>query len=74
MEMGKQVIILYAAINGYLDDIEVEKLATFETDFHRFMESGHPEIGVTISREKDISSETEEALKAAIQEFKRGRA
>ncbi len=74
METEKQVMILYAAINGYLDDVAVEQLAAFETDFHRFMESGHPEIGVTIAREKDISSETEEALKASIAEFKRGRA
>ncbi|MFC1921196.1 F0F1 ATP synthase subunit alpha [Chloroflexota bacterium] len=74
METEKQVMILYAGINGYLDDIEVEQLAAFETDFHRFMEAGHPEIGVTISREKDISTETEEALKASIEEFKKGRA
>ena len=74
METEKQVMILYAAINGYLDDVAVEQLAAFETDFHRFMESGHPEIGVTIAREKDINSETEDALKAAIEAFKRGRA
>ncbi len=74
MEIEKQVMILYAAINGYLDDVAVEQLTAFEADFHRFMESGHHEIGVTIAREKDISAETEDALKAAIEEFKRGRA
>ncbi|MFC1864525.1 F0F1 ATP synthase subunit alpha [Chloroflexota bacterium] len=73
MLIEKQVMILYAAINGYLDDIAVEKLASFETDFHRFMESSHPEIGGAIIKEKDISSDTEEALKAAVGEFKQGR-
>jgi len=73
MQVEKQVMILYAAINGYLDDIAVEQLAAFEVDFHRFMESSHPEIGGTIAKEKDISAETEEALKAAIAEFKQGR-
>ncbi len=73
MPMEKQVIILYAAINGYLDDIAVEQLAAFEVDFHRFMETSHPEVGRAIAKEKDISAETEEALKAAITEFKRGR-
>ena len=67
-------MILYAAINGYVDNIEVEQLAAFEADFHRFMESSHPEIGVTINREKDINTEIEEALKASIEEFKKGRA
>ena len=73
MPIEKQVLILYAAINGYLDDIAVDQLAAFEVDFHRFIEANHPEIGGAIAREKEISSETEEALKAAIGEFKQGR-
>ncbi len=73
MSVENQVVILYAAINGHLDDIAVEQLAAFEVDLHRFMEANHPEIGATIAREKDISTETEEALKAAIAAFKQGR-
>ncbi|MFC2015088.1 F0F1 ATP synthase subunit alpha [Chloroflexota bacterium] len=74
MSMEKQVMILYAAINGYLDDIAVDQLAAFEDDFHRFMKTSHPEIAGAIAREKDISSETEETFKTAITEFKQGRA
>ncbi len=72
MPVAKQVMILYAAINGYLDDIAVDKVATFEINFHRFMEANHPEIGEKIAQEKEISAETEDALKAAILEFKQG--
>jgi len=72
MPMGKQVMILHVAINGYLDDIAVEQVGAFEANFHRFMEANHPEVGETITREKDISAETEERLKAAIGEFKQG--
>ena len=68
----KQVMILYVAINGYLDDITVDQVGAFEANFYRFMEANHPEIGETIAREKDISAETEEALKTAIGEFKQG--
>ncbi|MBI3041097.1 MAG: F0F1 ATP synthase subunit alpha [Chloroflexi bacterium] len=71
MSVENQVMILYAAINGYLDDIAVDRVGAFETDFHRFMEGNHPEIGGAIAHEKNISPETEEALKAAILEFKR---
>jgi len=71
--MEKQVIILYAAINGHLDDVAVNQLAAFETDLHRFIDANHPEIGTAITREKDISAETEEALKTAIAELKQGR-
>jgi len=70
MSVEKQVMILYAAINGYLDDVAVDKVGDFEASFHRFMEAGHPEVGQAIVREKEISAATEEVLKAAIQEFK----
>jgi F-type H+-transporting ATPase subunit alpha len=72
MTLEKQVMILYAAINGYLDDVAVDKVTAFETDFHRFMEANHPEIGGAIAREKEITAEIEQALKTAIAEFKQG--
>ena len=72
MPVEKQVMILYASINGFIDDIPVDKVTTFEADFHRFMEANHPEIGKAIVKEKDISADTEEKLKAAIAEFKEG--
>ncbi len=72
MPVEKQVMILYAAINGYTDDIPLSNIIAFETDFHQFMEANHPEIGESIVRDKEIKAETEEALKAAISEFKQG--
>ncbi len=70
--LEKQVMILYAAINGYIDDIPLDKVIAFEADFHRFMEANHPKIGESLAREKELSAETEEALKSAILEFKQG--
>ena len=72
VSVEKQVMILYAVINGYIDDVAVDKVAAFETDFYNFMEANHPEIVKTIAQKKEISPETEEALKAAILEFKQG--
>ena len=71
MPLEKQVIILYAAINGYIDDVPVNKVVDFEADFHKFMETKYPQIGKAIAKEKDISDKTEKALKAAIEEFKK---
>ena len=71
MPLEKQVIILYAAINGYIDDVPVGKVVDFEADFHKFMETKYPQIGKAIAKEKDISDKTEKALKAAIEEFKK---
>jgi len=71
MPVEKQVMILYVAVNGYTDDVALEKIGDFEDSFHRFMEASHPEVGTAIVREKDISEATEEAFKSAIAEFKR---
>jgi F-type H+-transporting ATPase subunit alpha len=72
MPTEKQVMILYAAINGYLDDIPVAQVGTFEPNFLKFVEANHPEIGQAIAKTKELSQETEEKLKVAIQEFKQG--
>ena len=68
--LEKQVMILYAVTNGYLDDVPVNSVSSAEHEFHRFMETNHPEIGKAIASEKDLSGDTEEALKKAITEFK----
>jgi len=69
--LEKQVMILYAVTNGYLDDVPVTKVRDFQESFLQFMVSTHPEIGETIARDKILSKETIEALRAAIEEFKR---
>jgi len=69
--LEEQVMILYAVINGYMDDIDVSRVTAFEADFHRFMAANHPEIGKTIAKTKELDDKTEEALKKAIQEFKK---
>src|SRR5271157_1308330 len=70
--MEKQVMILFAAINGLLDDVPITKMREFEAGFYSFMEASHPEVVNSIAREKDLNPATAEALKGAIQEFKQG--
>ncbi|MBN2076156.1 MAG: F0F1 ATP synthase subunit alpha [Dehalococcoidales bacterium] len=73
MSTEKQVLIMYSAVNGYLDDVAVDQISGFEADFHRYVEANHPEIISILAKEKDISDTTEESIKAAITEFKQGR-
>ncbi|HWQ27680.1 MAG TPA: F0F1 ATP synthase subunit alpha [Dehalococcoidia bacterium] len=70
LPMHQQVEILFALINGYLDDVPVDKVRAFENAFHKFMASNHPEIGEAIEREMAISDETAERLRKAIVQFK----
>jgi F-type H+/Na+-transporting ATPase subunit alpha len=70
--LERQVIMLFAVTNGYLDDVPVEKVSAFETEFFRFMEASYPKIGEAIAISKNISIEAEEMMKKAVREFKQG--
>jgi F-type H+-transporting ATPase subunit alpha len=70
LPLEKEVTILYAAVNGFVDDVPVEALGRWEEQLHRFMETHHPEIGQAIAAEKEISEKTEAALRDALNEFK----
>jgi F-type H+-transporting ATPase subunit alpha len=72
VSLDNQVMVIYAATNGYLDDVPVREIKPWENAFHRWMETNHPEVGAVIEQDKELTSETEEALKAAIEEFKSG--
>jgi len=70
MRLDRQVLIIYAATNGFLDDVPIDKVRAFEAAFLKFMDAGHPEVGEKIMSARIIDPDTEGALKKAIQEFK----
>ena len=70
MALEKEVSILYAGVNGYLDDVPVDKVSGWEAEFHSFMETHHPEALKAIATDKELKPETEEKLKKAIKQFK----
>ncbi|OGE83967.1 MAG: F0F1 ATP synthase subunit alpha [Candidatus Doudnabacteria bacterium RIFCSPHIGHO2_01_FULL_49_9] len=70
MPVENQVAIIYAAVNGLLDDIPVEKLKDFETRFHKYLEINVKELLNTIRVKKELDGENEEKLKRYITEFK----
>lgn len=70
MAIEDQVMVIYTAANGYLDDIEVSQVVKFEQDYLKFLRANYAEIGKSIREKKVLDSETETALKKAIKEFK----
>jgi len=71
MPVEEQIVVIYCAVHGYLDDVELEKIKDFEEGFLKFMRSmEQQEMLFAIRDEKKISPELEEKLKAAITEFK----
>ncbi len=70
MPMSEQVAVLYAVVNGYLDAVPVEKVTEWENAFLAGLRAeGNGVLGL-IAEKKELSPETEEALKKAINEFK----
>ena len=67
--LEEQVMIIYAGTHGYLDHVPVAKVREYERAFLNFMRTMHPEVGADIAARKVITPQTEEALKAALEEF-----
>ena len=70
MPVEKQVFMIYIAVNGYLDDIPVDRIAAFETEFLRFMNTNYSELGQRIAKTKEMGKDVEDQLKTAVQQFK----
>jgi F-type H+-transporting ATPase subunit alpha len=70
LPVEKQVAIIWAATNGYLDDVKPERIGEFETGFYRFLESTHDELLPKIASEKALSDELTEQLETATKEYR----
>ncbi|MDQ8734088.1 MULTISPECIES: F0F1 ATP synthase subunit alpha [unclassified Paenibacillus] len=71
MPVEKQVISIYSAVKGHLDEIPVSDILRFEKEFHAYLDSNSPEIGQSIRDTKDIVADNEKALVDAINKFKK---
>ncbi|MVP01499.1 F0F1 ATP synthase subunit alpha [Paenibacillus lutrae] len=72
MPVEKQVISIYAATKGFLDELPVKDIGRFEKEFLSYLDANKPEIPASIRDSKDISADTEKALVAAIETFLKG--
>jgi F-type H+-transporting ATPase subunit alpha len=70
MPVEKQVMIIYVATHGYLDDLPVEVMSKFEEEFYPFMEKEYPDVGHSIATTKDLDENTEKKLNQAITKFR----
>ncbi|MGP0577549.1 F0F1 ATP synthase subunit alpha [Paenibacillus peoriae] len=71
LAVEQQVVSLYTAVKGFLDDIPVADVKRFEKDFLSFMVSDHQDVLQSIRDTKDLVADNEAALKAAIEKFKK---
>lgn len=72
MAVERQVVSIYTATKGYLDEIPLNDVLRFEKEFLEYVEANKPEIFASIRDTKDLTSDNENALKDAIEKFRKG--
>ncbi|SDC52978.1 ATP synthase F1 subcomplex alpha subunit [Melghirimyces thermohalophilus] len=72
MPVEKQIISIYAATRGYLDDVAVEDVQRFESELLSYVETERSDVLKKIREEQKLSDEVEEGIKSAVQDFKKG--
>src|SRR5690349_7964765 len=70
MPVEQQVVSIWAGANGYLDDVPVEAVRRFETDWLAFVANQYAEVAHNIRTAKAISNEDEKRLHEACKAFK----
>ena len=69
VEVAHQVCIIYAVTNGYLKNVAVDQVPAFEQRLAEFMENNHSDVLTAIRTTGKLEKDTEEALKAALNEL-----
>ncbi|MBL8179545.1 MAG: F0F1 ATP synthase subunit alpha [Bryobacterales bacterium] len=70
LPVEKQVLILYAGTNGFLDDLPVDRCRKFEEELYRFVENAHPKLLTDLKAKKDIDDALKTQIVAVLNEFK----
>ena len=71
ISMEHQVMIIYAVVNGLLDDVCVEDIATLQDGLFAYVDTRFPEVTASIRDTGDLSDATAETLRGAVLEYKR---
>ena len=70
LSIAEMAISLFAANEGYLDDVEAKKVVDFEKALHDYMNSSHAELMAKVNEEADWNDEIEAAFHEALKDFK----
>ncbi len=70
LSFGKQIMIIYAGTNGYLDDLEVEQVRAFSEELNKYVESMNPKLLDTIMQKKTIDDSIKAEMEKTLKEFK----
>ncbi len=73
MTIAEQVVSIFAGVNGYLDDLDLNKIRDFEKDLYELIKSSHSDIIEKVNSTGDLDDDTSSKLQSIIEEFKKNR-
>ncbi len=66
----KQIVLIFAATNKYLDDVELKNCRKFESELNRYLDNSAPQLLASIREKKVLDDEIKAALHKVLKEFK----
>jgi len=66
----KQVMIIFAGTNGYLDDLRVEDVRRFEAELYKFLDDSKPDLLKAIREKRELNDEIKKQVTDTLKEFK----
>ncbi|HEY3152265.1 MAG TPA: F0F1 ATP synthase subunit alpha [Candidatus Binatia bacterium] len=70
LPVEKQVLIIYAGTNGFIDELPLTALKKYEQELYSFVESKHPDIFADILKKRELDSDLRAKMNKALEEFK----
>jgi len=66
----KQILIIYAGTNGFVDELPLTALKKYEQELYSFMESKHPDIFADILKKRELDGDLRAKMNKALEEYK----
>ncbi len=70
LAIEKQVLIIFAGTNGFVDELPVTALKKYEQELYSFVESRHPDIFADLLKKRELDNDLRAKMKQALEEFK----
>ena len=70
LPVEKQILIIYAGTNGFVDDLPLTALKKYEQEIYSFVESRHPDIFADILKKRELDGDLRATMHKALEEFK----
>jgi len=70
LPVEKQILIIFAGTNGFVDDLPATALKKYEQELYAFVESRHPQLFSDILKKRELDNDLRERIKKTLEEFK----